>query len=186
MTFRRALLSAPLAVLVAVLANRLGFADGHVLGGAFGAGFTSVAFGGTFLVAIAAFAWLVAVGRNAVHAERSLFALLPWGGNLAGTTATLAAGGLAAFASIEAAEGRFPLGSAWSLLCLLTISLVVALGLRVTARWIAAASALVAAVLEHEFRSPGAAHRFALVPARPANSADVAGVRRGRAPPRLA
>jgi|ERR1700722_5295783 len=186
MTLRRALVTAPLAVLVAVLAHVLGFADGHVLGGSNGAGFLSLAFGGTILVAVSAFAWLVASGNGRRLGERALLAALPANGRLAGLTAALATGGLAAFATIEAAEGRFPLGSALSPVCILIAAFAVALVTQLVARWIAAAGEAVAAALATDFTSTSRRHEIAAAVPVPLCPAGIRGARWGRAPPPLA
>ncbi len=186
MTFRRALVIAPLAVLVAVLAHILGFADGHTLGGRDGAGFLSLAFGGTILVAVIAFAWLVAAGTDRRRGERALRTALPWNGQLAGLTSVLAAGGLAAFATIEAAEGRFPLGSVWSLPCIVIAALVVASCAQIVARWIAAAGEVVSSALGENRRAPRRHHEIAAVALVPICPAGIRGARWGRAPPPFA
>jgi hypothetical protein len=186
MTLRRALVTAPLAVLVAVLAHVLGFADGHVLGGSNGAGFLSLAFGGTILVAVSAFVWLVASATGRRLGERALLAALPANGRLAGLTATLATGGLAAFATIEAAEGRFPLGSALSPVCILIAAFAVAFVTQVVARWLAAAGDAVASALATDFTSNPRHHEiFAVVPV-PVCPEGIRGARFGRAPPPFA
>ncbi len=186
MTLRRALVTAPLAVLVAVLAHVLGFADGHVLGGSHGAGFLSLAFGGTILVAVSAFVWLVAAGADRILGERALLSALPGNGRLAGLTAALATGGLAAFATIETAEGRFPLGSAWSLPCILLAALAVALSTQLVARWLAAAGEAVASAIATDYRSSPRRREVVAVASAPVCPAGIRGARWGRAPPPFA
>ena len=186
MTLRRALVTPPLAVLVAVLPHVLGFADGHALGGSNGAGFLSLAFGGTILVAVIAFAWLVAAGTGRRLGERALLAGLPFNGRLGGLTAALSTGGLAAFATIEAAEGRFPLGSALSPLCILIAAFAVAFVTQNVARWIAAAGDAVASALARDFTSTPRRHEVAALVPVPVCPAGIHGARWGRAPPPFA
>ena len=183
MSLRRALVIAPLAVLVAVLAHSLAFSDGHELGGSHGPDILAVAIGGPLLLAIAAFVWLVARARNTEHGARILWAALPAGGRLAATAAALGVGGFAAFAAIEASEGRFPLGSLGSVFCLGLVAFVAAAVTRIVARWLAAVGAAVAARLQTPL--PLGLPTTSLVAAVPAaaRSADPRDANWGRAPP---
>ncbi len=106
MLLRRALVTAPLAVLVAVVAHALTFSDGHALAGGHGGPLLAVAVGGSLLCALVAFLSMAISQPDARQGRRLLREALPGGGRPGVTTAVLLGGGLVAFAAIEAAEGH--------------------------------------------------------------------------------
>jgi hypothetical protein len=186
MLLRRALVTAPLAVLVAIVAHALTFSDGHALAGGHGGPLLAVAVGGSLLCALVAFLSMAVSQPDARQGRRLLHAALPGGGRPGVTTAVLLGGGLLAFSAIEAAEGHVPLGSMAAFGSLVAVAAVVALGARLCAGWIAAAGALVAAAVvePHAPLSLWAPARFSAVPVRVRNRA--LGTGRGRAPPHRA
>jgi hypothetical protein len=147
MTLRRALVTAPLAVLVALAAHAIGFGGQHALGGAHAGMLLAAGLGGTLLLAGAALVWLVLTQSNARAGERVLLALLPAGGGLVAATAVLGLSGFAAFACGEALEGHFPLGTLGTALASFAVSALIALGSRRSARWLADGAAALATLL---------------------------------------
>lgn len=182
MTLRRALVTAPLAVLVAILTHAAVFAGGHALGGTHGSALLSVAVGGLLFVALAAFLRLAIAEPDARRGERWLRTLLPAGGRTVRTASVLLGTGFVAFAAIELAEGHTMLAPA-ALGWLAAVSLAVAAVVRIAARWIAAAGALVAASSLTAAQTIAPALPLALSRFFFANSFERAGARLGRAPP---
>src|SRR5579871_5935722 len=80
MLLRRALVTAPLAVLVAIVAHAIGFGGGHLLGGIGASWVLAAGFGGTLLIAGVGLLWLACTQRNARQAEQALASFLPTGG----------------------------------------------------------------------------------------------------------
>jgi hypothetical protein len=185
MTLRRLLVTAPLALLVAVFAHLAGFGTGHELGGDHGASLISSALAALFALAGAG-ALAAALGRADSPADvaAELRRALPGSGELLPFAAWLFAGSLPAFWGLEVLEGHGPFGAGWMLPAAALAALGVALAVRLLTGWLAQAglalAALAAAVglavaprlAPLEIRSLSAAQRLAR------------GTRRGRAPPR--
>jgi hypothetical protein len=185
MALRRALVTAPLALLVAILAHAVGFGGSHTFGGDRGDQLLALGVAGPALLALAAIVWLGLTEPDRRRGERALLALLPGGGHPAGVFATLGTSSLAVLAVIEALEGRAPLAPA-SLLALGCATAFIAVAARLSARWLAAAGSLVALAGTPAPLAGAPPVRLALVTAPLARSVDRGSACRGRAPPLLA
>jgi hypothetical protein len=185
MALRRALVTAPLALLVAILAHVVGFGGSHTFGGDYGQQVLALGFAGPALLALAAIVWLGLTESDRRRGEAALLALLPGGGRPAVAFATLGTSALAVFAAIELLEGHAAFGPA-SLLALACATALIAISARLSARWLAAAGSLVALAgcCAPLATAPGL--RLALVAAPRARSVHRCSTRRGRAPPLLA
>jgi hypothetical protein len=147
MALRRALVIAPLAILVALAAHVIGFGSEHALGGAHAGLLLAAGLVGTGLLAGAALLWLVLTQSSARVGERELLALLPAGGSFTAATLLLGLSGFAAFACGEALEGHFPLGTVGTALASFAVSALIALGSRRCARWLAEGAAALTTLL---------------------------------------
>lgn len=186
MVLRRALVTAPLAVVVALAAHAVGFGSDHVFGGAQAGGLLALGAGGSVLLALLGIGWLALAGGSAERGAQRLYALLPARG-LAGTAAVLAGSGFIAFAAGEAMEGRSPLGTWATALGILVAAVAVAALSRAVARWLAAGAFVLSffiAALALGAQRPAPA--FARRRPAAARRIDARGVRRGRAPPHFA
>jgi hypothetical protein len=186
MVLRRALVTAPLAVVVALAAHAVGFGSDHVFGGAQAGGLLALGAGGSVLLALLGLGWLALAGVTAERGTRRLYAFLP-GRGLAGNAAFLAASGFVAFAAGEAMEGRAALGTWATALGILVAAVAVAALARAVARWLAAgAFALAFFVAALTLGTQRPAPSFARRRPAAARRVDARGVRRGRAPPPFA
>jgi hypothetical protein len=186
MVLRRALVTAPLAVVVALAAHAVGFGSDHVFGGAQAGGLLALGAGGSVLLALLGLGWLTLSGGTAQGGARRLYAFLP-GSGLAGNAAFLAGSGFIAFAAGEALEGRSPFGTWATALGILVAALAVAALSRAVARWLGAgAFALAGLVAAFTLGAPRSAPAFARRRPAAAQRIDARGVRRGRAPPPFA
>jgi len=186
MVRRRALVTAPLAVLVALAAHAIGFGGDHLLGGVDSRWMVAAGLGGTLLLAGAGLLSLAFKRSDARHGERLLQNFLPAGGRIGAAAAILTVSGFAVFACGEALEGHSPAGTWSTALALGVVAVLVAFAVRACPRWLAAGGAALAALLTWVLA-------FAETPAvsvaiaRPAAPRPVArGRRRGRAPPQPA
>jgi hypothetical protein len=184
MALRRALVTAPLAILVALAAHAIAVGGQHALGGAYAGILLAAGLGGTLLLAGMALLWLALKQPNARAGEQVLLALLPAGGGFVAATTVLSLSGFAAFACAEALEGHFPLGTLGSALTSFAVSALVALGFRRYARWLAEGAAALATLLAWQLDGR-ACLAVTIAPAtRPIASQLVArGRHDGRAPP---
>jgi hypothetical protein len=185
MALRRALVTAPLALLVALLAHVAGFGGGHAFGGDHGRQVLYLAVGGPALLVLAAVVWLGLTERDRRRGERALLALLPGQGRFAAAFAVLGSASLALYAGVEMLEGHAPLAPA-SLIALACSTALIAAAARLCARWLAAAGFLLAAAEDTVLQAGAPRLRLALAPAPRATSADLRSASRGRAPPLFA
>jgi hypothetical protein len=187
MALRRVLVTAPLAVLVALTAHVAGFGGDHVLGGVHAAGLLALGVGGSILLAILALGWVGLTETDAGRAERALRAMLPARGGIFPAALVLGVSGSIVFACGELLEGHLPPVTLGSLLAITASAVVIAAVARGLARWLAAGGVALASLIPLA-RRPSAA------PARAAERADALlappsqarGARRGRAPPHSA
>ena len=185
MIFQRALMLAPLALLVAVTAHVVGFAADHAFGGPYAAQILVGALGGSALLALAGLLW-AGIDGNATRSAAALWATL-WGRDAGGMTAVLAMAGFVAFASGEIAEGRSPLGTWTTALALVLTAAAVAWAARRIVRWLAAGGALLHALLltakaPFEATQASPSREISVFP----SGAAAGGICRGRAPPLFA
>jgi hypothetical protein len=186
MVLRRASITAPLAVLVAIGGHWAGFGAEHALGGLSAGGFVAVGLGGGILLALAALGWAAIACRDARSGERRLLALLPGRGVL-GNSGVLAFSGFLAFAAGEALEGRSPFGTGATALGIIVSAVLIALVARRVVRWLAAGGVTLAAILAPERRGSGGLPYFLGASSRFAIARSVARAAcRGRAPPLFA
>jgi len=187
MTFRRALVAAPLAIIVAIAAHFMAFGADHALGGSYGGEVLGAGLGASILLIVVAVLWLALTETDAARGERSLLRLLPGRGGVAAATGYLAASGFLTFAAGEALEGRSPLGTWSTALALLLVAAVVAVAARWIVRWLAAGGTALAKMSALRL---AAAHNPCIVTAggaRPLAPRSLArGSCRGRAPPDFA
>ena len=186
MALRRALVTAPLAVLVAIGAHLGGFGAEHALGGIASGGFLAIGIGGALVLGFAALAWVATALRDVDAGERRLLTLLPAQGGIQ-LAAALAGYGFLTFAAGEALEGRSPLGTWATSLALIATATLVAFAARRFARWLAAGAILIATILAGERRSTAPCPAAFAAPDAPTSIPSFArGAHRGRAPPHFA
>lgn len=186
MALRRALVTAPLAVLVAIGAHLGGFGAEHALGGMASGGFVAIGIGGALMLGVAALAWVATSLRDIDAGERRLLSLLPARGGIPLATA-LAGYGFLALAAGEALEGRSPFGTWATTLALIVSATLVAFAARRFARWLAAGGILIATIVAGERRGPGQGPiAYAETICLASLSVFARGAHRGRAPPRFA
>jgi hypothetical protein len=147
MLLRRALVTAPLAVLVAMTAHAIGFGGDHLLGGISAGWLLLVGFGGTVLMAGACLLWVAFTQRNTSQGERALLSLVPAGGRIAAAATVFGISASAVFACGEALEGHSPAGTRITALALAAVALLAAFAVRACLRWLAAGGAALAALL---------------------------------------
>jgi hypothetical protein len=185
MTLRRLLITAPLALLVAVLAHLAGFGAGHELGGDHGASLISSALAALFALAAAA-TLAAALGQANSPADvlAELRRALPGSGEVLPFAGWLFGGSLPAFWGLELLEGHGPFGAGWLLPVAAVAALAMALAVRLVTRWLAEAGMALAALSESLTLGPAA--RLAPLEIRSLSAAQrlARGTRRGRAPPR--
>jgi hypothetical protein len=186
MVLRRALVIAPLAVLVAMAAHAIGFGGEHLLGGSIASWMLAAGFGGTLLIAGAGLLWLGFTQRDARRGERALRSLLPAGGGIVAAATILGISGSAVFACGEALEGHSPAGTWMTALALGAVAVLVAFAVRACLRWLAAGGAALAALLAWAI-APTEGPVVSVAVERPAAPRLVSrGRHQGRAPPQPA
>ena len=186
MFLRRALVTAPLAVLVATVAHAIGFGGGHLLGGIHAGWTLAIGFGGTLLLAGAGLLWLAFTQRDARRAEQALTNFLPAGDRVLAAATVLGISGSAVFACGEALEGHSAAGTWITALALGAVAVLVAVAVRASLRWLAAGGVALAALLAWTIAS-AEVPAVSLAGVRPASARLVAhGRHRGRAPPQPA
>jgi hypothetical protein len=185
MTFRRLLVAAPLALLVAYLGHAAGFGTTHALGGAHGGELLAGLVAALALIALAPVLWLGfgrTPHRSLVDVVRGLASALPAAGGLAAMAAILAALGGLAFAGIELTEGRAPT-PAWALAALPLAALAVAALARFALSWLALLGLFIATLGERLPERLSPPTFLAPLAFAPVSASLARGSRRGRAPP---
>ena len=182
MVLRRALVTAPLAVLVALAAHAIGFGSNHLLGGVDASWMFAAGIGGTLLVTGVALLWLAFTQSDIRRAEQALLSFLPAKGGIAAGAALLGISGFAVFACGELIEGRSPGGTWTTALALAAVAVIAAFAIRACLRWVAAGGVALAALLAWALTP--AAFAVALAPSPPATSRFIRyGRHLGRSPP---
>jgi hypothetical protein len=186
MILRRALVTAPLAVLVAMAAHAIGFGGDHLLAGINAGWMLAVGFGGTLLMAGAGLLWLAGTQRDARQGERALLSLLPAGGGIVAAATVFGISASAVFACGEALEGHSPAGTRVTAVALAAVAVLAAFAVRACLRWLAACGAALAALLAWAI-APAELPAVSVSDTRPAAPRPIAhGRHDGRAPPQPA
>jgi len=186
MLFRRALVTAPLAVLVAMAAHAIGFGGDHLLAGINAGWLLAGGIGGTLLMAGAGLLWLAFTQSDAGQGEQALRSLLPAGGGIVAAATVFGISASAVFAGGEALEGHSPAGTRITALALAAVAVLAAFAVRASLRWLAACGAALAALLAWAIAS-AELPALSVAVTRPAAPRLIAqGRHDGRAPPQPA
>jgi hypothetical protein len=186
MVLRRALVIAPLAILVAMAAHAIGFGGDHVLGGINASWMLAIGFGGTLLMAGVGLLWLAFTQRDVRRAEQALLSFLPTGGGIGAAATLLGISGSAVFACGEALEGHSPAGTWITALALAAVAVLAAFAVRACLHWLAAGGVALAGLLAWVI-APADVPEVSVENARPAAPRLVVhGRHLGRSPPQPA
>src|SRR5580704_13446393 len=183
MVLRRALVTAPLAVLVALAAHTAAFGADHAFGGSYAAAVLAAGVGGALILGTLGLVWVSLAESQAGRAEGRLGALLPARGSILPAAVMLAVSGFAALAIGETIEGRALAGTVAALPALAFAAFIVAFTAKRIVYWLARGGVALAALLDLRLGSAPPARFLAFAAAPIARRTGSRGTRRGRAPP---